>query len=81
MAHLTELPAWQALQQHQQEMAVQHMHELFVSDPHRFDRFSIHLEDLLFDYSKNRISERTMGLLFDLAQQAELLQGLISSFS
>lgn len=81
MAHLTKLPAWQALQQHQQEMAVQHMHELFASDPQRFDRFSIHLEDLLFDYSKNRISERTMGLLFDLAQQAELELAIHAMFS
>jgi len=81
MAHLTELPAWQALQQHQQEMAVQHMGELFASDHHRFDRFSIHLEDLLFDYSKNRISERTMGLLFDLAQQAELELAIQAMFS
>lgn len=81
MAHLTELPAWQALQQHQQEMAVQHMHEMFASDPHRFDRFSIQMEDLLFDYSKNRISERTMGLLFDLAQQAELELAIQSMFS
>jgi glucose-6-phosphate isomerase len=81
MAHLTELPAWQALQQHHQEMAVQHMHELFASDPQRFDRFSIRLEDLLFDYSKNRISERTMGLLFDLAQQAELELAIHAMFS
>jgi glucose-6-phosphate isomerase len=81
MAHLTELPAWQALKDHQLEMAMQHMRDLFVQDLHRFDRFSIRLEDLLFDYSKNRISERTMDLLLELAKQADLAAAIQAMFS
>lgn len=81
MAHLIELPAWQALKEHQQEMATQHMRDLFAHDLHRFDRFSIRLEDLLFDYSKNRISERTMNLLLELAKQAGLVAAIQAMYS
>lgn len=81
MTYLTKLPAWQALQEHQLEMAAQHLDDLFASDPHRFDRFSIYLEDLLFDYSKNRISEKTLSLLFDLARQADLESAIQAMFS
>jgi glucose-6-phosphate isomerase len=45
---------------------------LFASDPHRFEKFSVRWNDFLLDYSKNRISERTMSLLADLAREANL---------
>ncbi len=48
------------------------MRDLFAQDPQRFERFSLRLGDLLFDYSKNRVTEATMRLLFDLARQANL---------
>ena len=48
------------------------MRALFAEDPKRAARFSLRLEDLLFDYSKNRITEETMRLLVDLAQQADV---------
>ncbi len=67
MSALTNSPAWTALQQHYQEMHGVHMRDLFAQDPRRFERFSLRFGDILFDYSKNRVSEKTMGLLVDLA--------------
>ena len=58
MAQLEETPAWQALLEHQQEIGAFHMRDLFAEDPQRFEKFSLHLGDILFDYSKNRITER-----------------------
>ena len=81
MFHLVESAAWQALINHQQEMAGIHMRELFARDPHRFDRFSLRVGDILFDYSKNRISEKTLSLLFDLARQAGLSEMIEALFS
>ena len=48
------------------------MRELFEKDPDRFSKFSIFFDDLLFDYSKNRITEKTIPLLVDLAKEAGL---------
>ena len=67
-------PAWQALQAHYEEIKDVHMRDLFDSDAQRFDRFSLALNDLLFDYSKNRITEKTFDLLIELAQQCEVEQ-------
>jgi glucose-6-phosphate isomerase len=66
---LTQSPAWIALQKHQQEMREVQMRTLFAQDPQRFDRFSLRLGDLLVDYSKHRITEETLRLLFALARQ------------
>ena len=64
------LPAWASLQTHYDGIRDRHMRELFAQDPQRFDRFSICLDDLLFDYSKNRITGETMDLLAALAEQS-----------
>ncbi len=72
MTSLTRTPAWKALEAHASEMASVHMRELFAEDPGRFESFSIRLGDLLFDYSKNRITAETSRLLIDLAHQAKL---------
>ena len=80
MARCTQLPAWQVLQEHQWEIARQHMRDLFSADPNRFERYSIRLDDLLFDYSKNRITDKTLGLLFDLAHQAGLQEKIAAMF-
>ncbi|MEX1019192.1 MAG: glucose-6-phosphate isomerase [Litorilinea sp.] len=64
---LTALPAWRALAQHRAAMETVHMRDLFAQDAARFDRFSLQLDDLLFDYSKNRITGETLQLLLDLA--------------
>jgi glucose-6-phosphate isomerase len=71
-----ELPAWQALQSHYGEVAPLHMRDLFRQDADRFKKFSRSFSDILLDFSKNRITEKTFSLLIDLARQADL-QGWI----
>ncbi|AAQ60041.1 glucose-6-phosphate isomerase [Chromobacterium violaceum] len=63
---------WAKLHQHQRATRHMHMRELFELDPQRFQRFSLELDGLLLDYSKNRVTERTLELLFDLARKADL---------
>ncbi|PYS89362.1 MAG: glucose-6-phosphate isomerase [Acidobacteria bacterium] len=72
MTTLTQSPAWQALAAHYDEVAPQHMRDLFKADPQRFEKFSVRFKDILLDYSKNRITEETMRLLFALVRQANL---------
>jgi len=69
---LSQSPAWKALQGHQREVASLHMRALFAQDPQRFEKFSLRFGETLFDYSKNRITEETMRLLFDLARTANV---------
>ncbi|MFP4517178.1 MAG: glucose-6-phosphate isomerase [Desulfovibrionales bacterium] len=66
----THLPSWEQLLLHRKEMDDVHMRDLFAADPQRFEKFSLSLGDILFDYSKNRITEKTMTLLLELAAQA-----------
>jgi len=70
MALFTELPAQAALAAHYQTIGNLHMRDLFAADPGRFGKYSLRLDDILFDYSKNRATDETMALLFDLARQA-----------
>jgi glucose-6-phosphate isomerase len=72
MAQLTKSPAWQALQAHHKTLARIHMRDLFAQEANRFERLSLRLEDLLLDYSKNRVTTRTLSLLLALAEEAEL---------
>lgn len=72
MTRLTDLPAWKALNAHHREVVDLSMRELFAADPGRFEKFSLHWDEFLFDYSKNRITEGTLPLLFDLARQVGL---------
>jgi glucose-6-phosphate isomerase len=72
MYNPTELPAWKALRTHHAEVARLHLRELFRDDPDRFKIFSLCFEDILLDFSKNRITATTFGLLVDLARQANL---------
>src|SRR5215472_8397405 len=72
MSALVESPAWQALKKHHAQMREVHMRTLFAEDPTRFTRFSRKVGDLFVDYSKNRVTDETMKLLFALARQAKL---------
>ena len=69
---LTTLPSWKKLQEHYKATQALHMKDLFAQDPARFDTFSVQFEDILVDYSKNRITKETMGLLIDLANEVGL---------
>ena len=68
----TNAPAWQALVAHQARFSSAHLRDLFASDPRRFERFSLELEGLLVDFSKQRIDDTTLRLLVDLAETARL---------
>jgi len=81
MANLVNSPAWLALNNHRQEMDEVRMRDLFAQDPQRFERFSLRFGEFLFDYSKNRITEKTMALLFDLACQANLAKKIEAMFN
>jgi glucose-6-phosphate isomerase len=81
MSALTESPTWKALAQHRIELESVHLREMFERDPGRFERFSVELDDLLFDYSKNRINQRTRELLVALAEQARLPEWIERMFS
>jgi glucose-6-phosphate isomerase len=71
MSELTHSPSWTALERHHQEIATIHMRDLFSQDSRRFEKFSVRWNDILLDYSKNRITEKTMSLLFDLVREAD----------
>ena len=72
MSQLNKSPIWKSLVEHYKETKDVHMRDMFAEDPGRFERFSLQLNDILFDYSKNRISDKTMALLLKLAKSCEL---------
>lgn len=74
--------AWQQLQQHhEQEMKTVHMRSLFAGDAKRFDNYSLRLEDILFDYSKNILTEKTLTLLRQLADECKVKEAIEAMFS
>jgi glucose-6-phosphate isomerase len=70
--HLRDLPAWKALEIHQQKMSGVHLRSLFADDPGRGERFTAEGAGLFLDYSKNRITQETIGLLLQLAEESGL---------
>ena len=77
----TATKSWQELQQHYEEMKNLHMRELFRNDPDRFTRFSINAKDFLFDYSKNIITDKTIRLLLNLADECQLSTAIEAMFN
>jgi glucose-6-phosphate isomerase len=78
----TQTTAWQQLQDHyKNEMKGTHMRSLFAGDPARFSKYSLKTDRILFDYSKNIVTEKTMGLLRQLAEQCGLKQAIEAMFS
>ncbi|MBK5938725.1 glucose-6-phosphate isomerase [Halochromatium roseum] len=72
MALVSSTPAWQALQQHWQQMRSQHMRDLFADDPARAERMTADAAGLHLDFSKQIATEETLRLLFDLARAVDL---------
>jgi glucose-6-phosphate isomerase len=72
---------WQALKDHQQCIAAIHMQQWFDENPDRFRHFSIQTENILFDYSKNRITAETIQLLCQLARALNLKEKIDSLFA
>ena len=73
--------AWKALTEHKQKSGAVHMKELFASDPDRFKKYSFALNDILVDFSKNIVTDETLGLLFDLANESKLKEAIEAMFS
>jgi len=69
---LTETPPWRALAEHWRRICGLEMRDMFAEDPARFRRFSVAIDGLLFDYSKNRITAETLGLLLALPEASGL---------
>ena len=76
----TKTQAWKKLELHANEMKQVHMRELFKNDPFRFDAFSQTEGNLLFDYSKNIITEKTLKLLNELAHESGLKEAINAMF-
>ena len=81
ITQLIESPAWRALKDHQRIIGEMQMRDWFAEDPQRFERFSRRVGEILFDFSKNRITEKTLTLLIDLAHQADLEQWIEAMFT
>jgi len=78
---LTQSDTWKALEDHFDEIRHKHMRDMFATDPDRFDKFSLKLNDILFDYSKNIIDESTMQQLLRLADACDIGEWINRMFS
>jgi glucose-6-phosphate isomerase len=67
---LRQRPAWKALEQHHSEISGRHLRELFAADPRRGERLTAEAAGLYLDYSKNRVTDETLGLLLQLAEES-----------
>ncbi len=77
---VTASPAWKALEAHRSEIGTTHLRTLFAEDPGRAERFTLEAAGLHLDYSKNRVTAETLGLLCDLARQAGLASRIEAMF-
>jgi len=77
----TKTNAWRDLSNHFSKMKGVHMKDLFAEDPRRFERFSLRFQDILVDYSKNRIIPETIKLLLSLAEEMDLRDAVEKMFT
>lgn len=78
---LTSRPAWSALKAHFEKVRGKHLRELFSSDPGRAGRMIVKATGLFLDYSKNRITDETIRLLIDLAEECSLRSRIDAMFA
>ena len=78
---LTKRPAWKALQAHYHQMHHLHLRQLFADDPLRGERFVVDASGIYLDYSKNRITDETMRLLIQLAEECGLRKRIREMFN
>jgi glucose-6-phosphate isomerase len=74
-------PAWDALKAHQTAIASAQLRQLFAADPKRGERFTLDAAGVYLDYSKNRITDETLKLLLQLAEQADLRAHIDAMFA
>ncbi len=77
---LRQRPAWKALERHQGELVGRHLRDMFAADPARAERFACEAAGLYLDYSKNRITEETVRLLVQLAEESGLRERIDAMF-
>jgi glucose-6-phosphate isomerase len=77
---LVEQPAWKSLKQHSQEIAKTNLRQLFDKDPERGTRYTTDAVGIFLDYSKNRITEETLKLLVQLANERGLKERIAAMF-
>ena len=77
---LVQRPAWKALQAHYEKVKDVHLRQLFADDPDRGRRLTLEAAGLFLDYSKNRVTDETLKLLLQLAQEAGLRQHIDAMF-
>jgi len=80
IAPLTARPAWKALTRHHSEIRERHLRELFAADPGRGERLAAEALGLYLDYSKNRITDQTVKLLLQLAEESGLRRKIEAMF-
>lgn len=73
--------SWSALRTHYQEAKQWHLRELFKNDPQRFNKYSLTLGDIVVDYSKNIITDKTLELLLNLANESKLKDAIEAMFN
>jgi glucose-6-phosphate isomerase len=81
LAPLTERPAYQALLSHYEQLKSLHLRELFRTDPARGQRMAVEALGFYLDYSKNRLTEETLKLLIELAEQSGVRERTQAMFS
>ena len=79
-AALRTRPAWAALKKHYQTMRRVHLRQLFDKDRERGERMAVEAAGIYFDYSKNRITDETLKLLLQLADEAGLRERIDAMF-
>ena len=77
----TETESWKQLQQHFEEMKNTHIKDLFKEDQNRFDKFSFAMPEIVCDFSKNIVSDATLRLLLQLANECGLKGAIDAMFS
>ncbi len=78
---LTNRPEWSSLKRHYTEIGERHLRDLFAADPERGTRMAIDAAGIYFDFSKNRITDKTLELLVDLAESSGLREKIDAMFS
>jgi len=79
--NFTQTQAYQYLSDHLVEVSDKHLRDLFAEDPKRFEKFSIEFNNILLDYSKNRITDKTVALLIQLAKECGLKEAIEALFT
>ena len=77
----TTTPAWEKLENHINELDDTSLRELFAADAERFEKYHLQACDILVDFSKNLVTDKTMGLLYELARETDVADAIEKMFT